>query len=52
MSDHRASPIEKASYPATDKSSGHDVEKNVADGIQTSTVVVGGLGEQWIGLAR
>ncbi|CAE6448887.1 unnamed protein product [Rhizoctonia solani] len=47
MSDPRSSPVEKASYPppypATDKSSGHDVEKNVGDGVQTSTVVVGGL---------
>ncbi|KAH7341415.1 amino acid permease/ SLC12A domain-containing protein [Rhizoctonia solani] len=42
MSDPRSSPIEKASYPATDKSSGHDVEKNVGDGVQTSTIVVVG----------
>ncbi|KDN48578.1 hypothetical protein RSAG8_02565, partial [Rhizoctonia solani AG-8 WAC10335] len=47
MSDPRSSPIEKASalpsYSATEKSSGHDVEKSVGDGVQTSAVVVGGL---------
>ncbi|KAF8753328.1 Amino acid transporter [Rhizoctonia solani] len=40
MSDPNASP---PSYPDTEKSSGHDVEKNVGDGVQTSAVVVGGL---------
>ncbi|ELU44206.1 amino acid transporter [Rhizoctonia solani AG-1 IA] len=39
MSDPNASP---PSYPDTEKSSGHDVEKNVGDGVQTSAVVVGG----------
>ncbi|KAG8691401.1 hypothetical protein FRC11_004401 [Ceratobasidium sp. 423] len=43
MNDPRSSPTEKDSYPATEKSSGHDVEKNVGDGVQTTTVVVGGL---------
>ncbi|KAG8702011.1 hypothetical protein FRC08_003753, partial [Ceratobasidium sp. 394] len=44
MSDGSSSANEKAQqYPATEKTNSRDVEKNYTDGVQTSTVVVGGL---------
>ncbi|KAG9105023.1 hypothetical protein FRC07_009657, partial [Ceratobasidium sp. 392] len=45
MSDADSSPPEKVPppYRAAEKTNSRDVEKNNTDGIQTSTVVVGGL---------
>ena len=45
MSAPRMSPDEKSQYPVTEKGSSHDMEKNEKDGVQTSEVIVGGLGE-------
>lgn len=45
MSAPRLTPDEKAQYPITEKNNSGDVEKNENDGVQTTEVAVGGLGE-------